>query len=142
MKAPTEREIAGPTGPLEVLFDAPEGEPRGVVVLGHPLPTQGGTMHTKMVFQAAKGLARAGYLVLRFNFRGVGLSAGKFDNGPGEMDDFRAALDYVAKAYPGLPLLAGGASYGSWVGMTVGAEDPRVSALIGIAPAIMLRDFA
>jgi predicted alpha/beta-hydrolase family hydrolase len=69
------REIPGPAGQLEVLFDKPKGEPRVAVVFAHPLPTQGGTMHTKVVFQAAKALAEIGCVVLRFNFRGVGRSA-------------------------------------------------------------------
>ena len=70
------REIAGPVGPLEVLIDLPAGAPRAAVVFAHPLPTHGGTMHTKVVFQGAKALTRIGCAVLRFNFRGVGRSAG------------------------------------------------------------------
>jgi alpha/beta superfamily hydrolase len=136
------REIPGAVGPLEVLIDGPSGPPRAAVVLGHPLPTGGGTMHTKMVYQGAKGLARIGCVVLRFNFRGVGRSAGQFDHGRGEQDDFRAALDYMAATYPGLPLWAGGGSFGSYIGMTVGARDPRVSALIGIAPPVHKYDFS
>ena len=136
------REIPGPLGPLEALIDAPAGLPRAAVVLGHPLPTGGGTMHTKMVYQGAKGLARSGCVVLRFNFRGVGRSPGQFDHGVGEQDDFRAALDYMAATYPGIPLWAGGGSFGSYIGMTVGAQDPRVSALIGIAPPVHKYDFS
>jgi alpha/beta superfamily hydrolase len=100
-------------GPLEVLFDKPKGEPRVAVVFAHPLPTQGGTMHTKVVFQAAKALAEVGCVVLRFNFRGVGRSAGTWDNGRGELDDYRAAVDYMAAQYPGLELWAAGFSFGS-----------------------------
>ena len=85
------RQIPGAVGPLEALLDAPAGEPRAAVVFAHPLPTQGGTMHTKVVFQAAKALARIGCVVLRFNFRGVGRSAGTWDDGRGELDDYRAA---------------------------------------------------
>ena len=72
----TVREIPGPSGPLEVLIEHPAGDPRAAVVFAHPLPTHGGTMHTKVVFQSAKALARVGCAVLRFNFRGVGRSAG------------------------------------------------------------------
>lgn len=135
------REIPGAVGRLEVLFDLPDGDPRAAVVLAHPLPTQGGTMHTRMVYQAAKGLARAGCVVMRFNFRGVGRSSGAFDDGKGERDDFAAALNYVASSFPGLEIWAGGASFGSFVGMTVGATDPRVSVLIGVAPPVGMRDF-
>jgi alpha/beta superfamily hydrolase len=98
-------------------------------------------MHTKVVYQTAKALSRIGCAVLRFNFRGAGASAGRFDNGPGEMDDFRAALDEMQRRYPSSRLWAGGMSFGSWVGMTVGAEDPRVSTLIGIALPIDSYDF-
>ncbi len=135
------REIPGPAGPLEVLLDVPAEAPRAAVVFAHPLPTQGGTMHTKVVFQAAKGLTRIGCVVLRFNFRGVGRSAGAWDEGQGECDDFRAALDWMANRYPTLPLWAAGFSFGSYVAMTVGAQDPRVRILIGIAPPVDRYDF-
>lgn len=130
------RDIAGPAGRLEILIDAPQGPPRAAVVFAHPLPTQGGTMHTKVVFQSAKALARIGCVVLRFNFRGVGRSTGAWDNGRGEMDDYRAALEYMAGAHPGLDLWSAGLSFGSHIAMTCGAEDPRVCALIGIAPPV------
>ena len=136
------REIPGPSGPLEVLIDKPAGEPRAVVVFAHPLPTEGGTMHTKCVFQGAKGLARIGCVVLRFNFRGVGRSAGQWDKGVGELDDFRAAVDYMAAQYPNLEMWAAGFSFGSYVAMTVGADDDRICALIAIAPAVDRYEFA
>jgi alpha/beta superfamily hydrolase len=127
--------LPGPAGALEALLDDAEG-PRAAVVFAHPLPTHGGTMHTKAVFQGAKGLSRIGCAVLRFNFRGVGKSAGTFDDGPGEMDDYRAALDFMAARYPGLPLWAAGFSFGSWIALEAGAGDPRVAVLIGIAPPV------
>src|SRR5262249_20947218 len=120
----------------------PEGAPaRAAVVFGHPHPEYGGTMHTKVVYQAAKAFARIGCAALRFNFRGVGRSAGAFDNGRGEMDDFRAALDFMHAQYSGTPLWGGGMSFGAWVGMTVGATDPRVTTLIGIAMPISHYDW-
>jgi alpha/beta superfamily hydrolase len=133
--------LAGPAGPLEGLLDDPhaaaEGRtPRAAVVFAHPHPQQGGTMHTKAVFQGAKGLARIGCAVLRFNFRGVGASGGAFDEGQGEAEDFRAALDWMASRYPGLPLWAAGFSFGSWIALETGADDARVSVLIGIAPPV------
>jgi hypothetical protein len=151
------REIAGPAGRLEALLDEPtpagtighygrvsSGHPDGLraaVVFAHPLTEAGGTMHTKVVYQAAKALSRIGCAVLRFNFRGAGASEGTFSNGPGEMEDFRAALDWMASQYPGARLWAAGMSFGSWIAMTVGANDPRVSALIGIAPPVARYDF-
>lgn len=136
------REIPGPSGQLEALLELPAGQPRAVVVLAHPLPTHGGTMHTKMIFQAAKGLARAGCAVLRFNFRGVGRSAGAFDEGRGEQDDFRAAVDAAAAQFPGLEIWGGGGSFGAWVGMTASSLDPRVAVRIGIAPPVNRYDFS
>jgi len=136
------REIAGPSGPLEVLIEKPHGDVRAAVVFAHPLPTQGGTMHTKVVFQGAKALARIGCAVLRFNFRGVGRSAGTWDEGRGECDDFRAAVDFLAAAYPGVELWAAGFSFGSYIALTTGAEDDRICALIGIAPPVDRYDFA
>jgi len=135
---PSVTDLIGPAGPLEALLDQPSTgtQLKAAVVFAHPHPQFGGTMHTKAVYQGAKGLARIGCAVLRFNFRGVGRSAGEFDQGEGEKADFRAALDYMAARYPGAPLWAAGFSFGLWVALEVGAEDPRVSALIGIAPPV------
>jgi uncharacterized protein len=135
------REIAGPAGPLEALLDVPESEPRAVAVFGHPHPLHGGTMHTKALYQAAKAMPRIGVATLRINFRGVGRSAGTFDSGPGEKDDFTAAIDFVSERFPDLPVWAAGMSFGSWIAMTVGAADPRVSLLLGIAPPVDRYDF-
>jgi alpha/beta superfamily hydrolase len=131
-------ELTGPVGRLEGLIDErTDGVPsKAAVVFAHPLPTHGGTMHTKAVYQGAKGLVRAGCAVLRFNFRGVGRSEGAFDEGAGEMGDFTAALDYMAARYPGTPLWAAGFSFGSWIALETGAADDRVSVLIGIAPPV------
>jgi alpha/beta superfamily hydrolase len=148
---PTITDLVGPAGSLEALLDEPVGpvgsdqdqtgvrpgsDPRAAVVFAHPHPQYGGTMHTKAVFQGAKGLARIGCAVLRFNFRGVGRSAGEFDQGEGEKEDFRAGLDYMAARYPGKPLWAAGFSFGAWVALEVGAVDERVAALIGISPPV------
>ena len=132
----TVREIPGAIGPLEALLDVPHGEPRAAVIFAHPLPIKGGTMHTKVVFQAAKALTRIGCVVLRFNFRGVGRSAGSWDNGRGEMDDYRAAVDFMAGRYPDLEMWAAGFSFGSYIAMTVGADDDRMCTLVGIAPPV------
>jgi len=135
------REIAGPAGPLEALLDEPAGEPRAVAVFGHPHPLHGGTMHTKALYQAAKAMPRIGVAALRFNFRGVGRSGGTFDSGPGEKADFKAAIDFVSDRFPELPVWAAGMSFGSWIAMTVGAQDSRVSLLLGIAPPVDRYDF-
>jgi alpha/beta superfamily hydrolase len=136
--------IPGPSGPLEAVIDEPassstpdsDAPRRAVVVFGHPHPQHGGSMHTKTVYQAAKGLVRIGCVVLRFNFRGVGASAGSFDEGRGERDDFRSAIDEAVRRYPDLPVWAAGFSFGSWIALEVGSVDPRISLLIGIAPPV------
>jgi alpha/beta superfamily hydrolase len=138
----TVREIPGPLGSLEALLDTPSVTPRAGVVFAHPLPIKGGTMHTKVVFQAAKALTRIGCVVLRFNFRGVGRSDGAWDDGRGEMDDYRAAVDFLSTRYPGLELWAAGFSFGSHIAMTSGADDDRICALIGIAPPVNRYEFA
>lgn len=142
----TIREFTGPAGRLEALLEPPvlaPGQPvRAAVVFGHPLPIEGGTMHTKAVFRATKALARIGCAVLRFNFRGVGGSEGTWDEGPGEIADYRAALDVMAARYPDTELWAAGFSFGSWVALTVGASDDRVRVLIGIAPPVDKYDFS
>ena len=100
-------------------------------MFAHPHPLHGGTLHNKVVFRAAKALTRAGYGVLRFNFRGVGLSDGRHDEGRGEVDDFRAALD-EAERRGGAPIVAGGFSFGSAVALRAIASEPRVIAFIGV----------
>lgn len=133
---PTVTDLVGPAGRLEAVLEGPEGSPRAAVVFAHPHPQYGGTMHTKAVYQGAKGLTRIGCAVLRFNFRGVGASEGEFDSGDGEKADFAAALDYMAGKFPGVPLWAAGFSFGSWIALEVGAVDDRVAVLIGIAPPV------
>jgi alpha/beta superfamily hydrolase len=134
---PAVHDLTGPAGHLEALIDEPEGrDPKAAVVFAHPLPTHGGTMHTKAVYQGAKGLVRAGCAVLRFNFRGVGKSQGTFAGGEGERGDFTAALDYMAQRYPNRHLWAAGFSFGAWIALETGAVDDRVTVLIGIAPPV------
>ena len=137
-------DIAGPAGLLEGLINARTGaEPRAAAVLAHPLPTAGGTMHTKAVFHAAKALARIDVPVLRFNFRGVGRSAGSFSEGVGEQEDLRAALAFMMARYPDVKRIwCGGMSFGSWVALTVGAADAHVTALIGIACPVTKYDYS
>lgn len=134
---PTISDLTGPAGPLEAMLEEPgRGQARAAVVFAHPHPQFGGTMHTKVVYQGAKALARIGCAVLRFNFRGVGRSRGTFGGGSGEMEDFGAAVDFMSARYPGLPVWAAGFSFGAWVALESGAGDERVSALIGIAPPV------
>ena len=134
-------DLTGPAGRLEALLDEPAAgaagqNVRAAVVFAHPHPQFGGTMHTKVVYQSAKSLARIGCAVLRYNFRGVGRSEGQFDQGEGERDDHTAALAYMTARYPENRLWSAGFSFGSWVALEVGAVHDRVSTLIGISPPI------
>lgn len=125
--------LQGPAGRLEaLLWTASITDPNFVALVCHPHPLHGGTMHNKVVYQAAKALHRRGAAVLRFNFRGAGLSEGEHDRGQGEQRDVRAALDYLAAEFPDKPILLAGFSFGSWVGLRVGCEDGRVSRLIAL----------
>ncbi len=151
------REIDGPAGRLEALLEEPPafagvnshglvergraGGLRAAVVLAHPHPQYGGTMHTKVVYQAAKAFTRIGCSVLRFNFRGVGTSEGQWDEGRGEMDDFRAAVIFMRERYANERIWAAGMSFGAWIALTIGADVDAVSTLIGIAPPVSRFDF-
>lgn len=121
----------GPAGRLEGLWKNAEGPRVGSAVFAHPHPLHGGTLHNKVVFRAARSLSRAGYGVLRFNFRGVGLSEGTFDSGRAEVDDFRAALD-EAETRGGTPIVAGGFSFGSSAALRAADGDSRIRAFIGV----------
>jgi alpha/beta superfamily hydrolase len=130
--------IAGPAGRLEALLerDAEAGPARLAVVVCHPHPQYGGTMRNKVVHRIALGARRAGAVVLRFNFRGVGQSGGQYDQGVGEQDDFRAALTLLGERHPGLPLVGAGFSFGARVVLQASCSDPRVERVIAVgAPA-------
>lgn len=115
-------------GRLEAIYRDVD-DPAAVAVIGHPLPTGGGTMHNKVVFRAAKGLEAARIATLRFNFRGTGASEGRFDQGNGEQRDFEAALKWMSSKHPGKILIAGGFSFGGWVASRVACDRADVSAV-------------
>src|SRR5215467_4565654 len=97
--------VPGPAGRLEALVEEPENDaPREIAVVCHPHPQFGGTMHNKVVYRIARGLRRAGAVVLRFNYRGVNLSEGSYDEGIGEIEDARSAAGWLQTHYPDLPL--------------------------------------
>jgi alpha/beta superfamily hydrolase len=135
--------LTGPAGRLEAILWTPSaGMPRIAAVVCHPHPLFGGTMHNKVVYQAAKSLDAVGLAVLRFNFRGTGKSEGKHDRGERERGDVSAALDFLAAEYPDIPLLVAGFSFGCWVGLRVGCEDARVRLLIGLGAPVNSADFS
>ena len=142
MAAALRHEIVSTAGTLEALLDAPSGDARAACVLAHPHPQYGGSMQSKSVYHASKTLATIGVASLRFNFRGVGSSRGTFDGGPGELADYRAALEYASARYPDLPLWAAGVSFGAWVAWNIGLDDRRVTSLLGIGVPVSRFDFA
>jgi len=134
-------DIPGPAGRLECILMKPDAAPVAAAVVCHAHPRHGGVMHFKVVFRAARALQQAGVAALRFNFRGVGRSEGTHDDGRGEQDDVRAALDEVARRFPGLPLVAGGFSFGSNMALRAGCGDARVRALFALGfPLSMVPD--
>lgn len=128
-------------GHLEMALRNPEGEPVGGAVFCHPHPVHGGTMHTKAVYRATRAMNDVGLRTLRFNFRGVGCSTGSFDDGIGEEEDVRAALDWLELGLPGRPVVLGGVSFGSMVSLKVGVDDPRVVALVAVGTPIHVYDY-
>ncbi len=121
----------GPAGTLEGLWKEASEPRRGSAVFAHPHPLHGGTLHNKVVYRAAQALARSGWETLRFNFRGVGVSEGRYDAGRGEVEDYQAAMA-EAECTAGRPMVAGGFSFGSAVGLKAAAGDPRLAAFIAL----------
>lgn len=134
--------IPASQGQLEAILKEPQGEPLGVALVCHPHPLGGGTMHNKVVFRAAAGLTDAGLVTLRFNFRGVGASTGAHDDGDGEQQDVKDALDYLAENYPNQPITLAGFSFGSRVGSEAALDDERVARLISIGTPVDKYDFS
>jgi len=130
--------LAGPAGRIEAAFDPPGADAAALsalAILCHPLPTEGGTMHNKVVTMAARALRELGIATLRFNFRGVGQSEGAFDDGVGELDDLRAVAAWARERHPGKTLWLAGFSFGAWVSLRL-AVELRAAALISIAPPV------
>ena len=136
--------LDGPAGRLEAILWKPASQARPplAALVCHPHPLFGGTMHNKVVYQAAKSLDAVGLPVLRFNFRGAGMSAGTHDRGRGEQADVGAALDFLAGEFPGVPHLVAGFSFGCWVGLRAGCVDERVRDLIGLGTPVNSSDFS
>ncbi|HEX4300498.1 MAG TPA: alpha/beta fold hydrolase [Gammaproteobacteria bacterium] len=128
-------EFQGPAGPIEGLLDHPAAEPIAVAVVCHPHPLQGGAMQNKVAYMLARAFNDMGALSLRFNFRGVGRSAGSFDQGIGETADALAAMDWLSAQHPGLPLWLGGFSFGSYVALHAQSQR-QVARLVTVAPAV------
>jgi alpha/beta superfamily hydrolase len=123
--------LNGPAGRLEALLNAGASTATHAAVVCHPHPLFGGTLHNKVVFHTMKALNSFGFPVLRFNFRGTGLSEGEHDYGKGEIEDVQTALDWLDAEYH-LPLIFAGFSFGAAIGLRPACADPRVDAVIGL----------
>ena len=136
--------LSGPAGRLEALLEEPEdAEPREAALVCHPDPQHGGTMHNKVVYRIARGLRKAGAVVLRFNYRGVNLSEGEYAHGEGETEDARAALAHLRARYPQLPFTLAGFSFGSWIALRLAcaaAESERPRRVIAVGFPSVFRD--
>ncbi|MEO7540168.1 MAG: alpha/beta fold hydrolase [Pyrinomonadaceae bacterium] len=130
------RFIPASHGQLEAIIKEPKGEPRGVGLVCHPHPLGGGTMHNKVVFRAAAGLADAGLTTIRFNFRGVGASTGEHNEIEGGREDVADVLNYIGEHYPRQDLTLAGFSFGSRTALEVGHADDRVVRLISIGTPV------
>ena len=126
---------AGPAGAIETAIDGPEAGAHGVAVLCHPHPLHGGTMDNKVVQTLARACVQLGWRAVRFNFRGIGASAGTWDAGQGEVDDALAVI--AAHRDPALPLVLGGFSFGGYVATQAAARTEGVARLVLIAPAVV-----
>ncbi len=128
----TIEDLHGPAGRLEALLNTGAPDAPFAALVAHPHPLGGGTMHNKVVYHTAKSFAHFGLPVLRFNFRGTGLSEGAHDEGRGEVEDVRSALGWLTARFPGKPVLFAGFSFGSNVGLRACCGDPRIAGLVGI----------
>jgi uncharacterized protein len=140
---PERLEIPGPVGLLEALREVPAAAqaPRAFGVICHPHPLFGGTMTNKVVHMLARSCHELGVPTLRFNFRGVGASAGQYDDGRGETDDALAVIEHGRTLWPGAALWLAGFSFGAWVALRAA---PRAAAarLVTVAPPVGRWDFA
>jgi alpha/beta superfamily hydrolase len=134
--------IAGPAGDLEGLLQERDAHDHAwIAVVCHPHPQFGGTLNNKVVHRVASTLHELGAAVLRFNFRGVGKSAGAYDQGVGELEDARASLHWLRARYPQAGATLAGFSFGSWVAARLAASEPAIERLILVAPPAATSDF-
>lgn len=127
--------VAGPGGRLEVLVEAPAGPVRALAVICHPHPLHGGSLNNKVVHQLARAFRDLNAVSVRFNFRGVGASEGRFDEGHGELQDLFSVVAWARERWPGLPLWLGGFSFGGYIAMQA-SSSLHPGALVTVAPAV------
>ncbi|MDQ7005058.1 MAG: alpha/beta fold hydrolase [Ghiorsea sp.] len=137
---PEKMMLDGPAGKLEALYHQGEaGKP--AIVVCHPHPVYGGTMRNKVVYWMTRAFEELGFSVLRFNFRGVEKSEGKWDEGVGEADDVTAMIDWLEENHPNSPLYLAGFSFGTYAGLQAARHDSRIQKMLAVAPAVNLWSF-
>lgn len=135
--------LNGPEGRLEGRYHQGENRTAPAAIVLHPNPTQGGTMNNKVVYNMFHALVRHGFSVLRFNFRGVGRSQGRFDSGVGELSDAATALDWIQQQNPDASSFwVNGFSFGAWISMQLLMRRPEVNRFIAVSPPVNMYDFS
>lgn len=132
----------GPAGRIEAILREPASSVSRAAIVCHPHPLFGGTMHNKVVFRIARAFQEAGFAVLRFNFRGTGLSQGEHDEGRGEQEDLRAAMSFIEQKFPDAEVWLAGFSFGSMVMLRAAACDERVRAIVAAGVPVSKYDFS
>ena len=135
--------IPGPEGKIEAKYSHNKRDDSPIVIILHPDPSKGGTMHTKIVFKMYKLFIKAGFSTIRFNFRGVGKSEGVFDDGEGELSDAACILDWLQQYNTNSKICwVAGFSFGAWIAMQLLMRRPEINGFISISPPANLRDFS
>lgn len=132
----------GPAGRIEAILKEPGAPVTRAAIVCHPHPLFGGTMHNKVVYRIARAFQDAGFAVLRFNFRGTGLSQGEHDDGRGEQDDLRAAIKFIEQKFSGAEIWLAGFSFGAKVVLSAACDDSRVRAIIAAGAPVSKYDFS
>jgi alpha/beta superfamily hydrolase len=134
--------INGPEGRIEARYHRAQDDDAPIALVMHPHPQFGGTMNNKVVYQIFHAFVDRGFSVMRFNFRGVGRSQGTFDNGPGELADSAAVLDWFQSMHPGASnCWVTGFSFGAWISMQLLMRRPEINSFISVAPPANIYDF-
>jgi alpha/beta superfamily hydrolase len=134
--------IEGPAGRIEAILKEPAAQVTRAAIIAHPHPLFGGTMHNKVVYRIAKAFFERGFATLRFNFRGAGQSQGVHDQGRGEREDLRAAIEFIKQKHADADLWIAGFSFGAWVMLRSGCEDRGIRALVAAGAPVSKYDLA
>ena len=135
--------IPGPEGKIEAKYSHNNRDDSPIVILLHPDPSKGGTMHTKIIFKMYKIFIKAGFSTIRFNFRGVGESEGVYDDGEGELSDAACVLDWLQQYNTNSKICwVAGFSFGAWIAMQLLMRRPEINGFVSVSPPANMRDFS